>query len=146
MMEKRTLRILAAVMISLLYSMGFAAVFSDDEKETSSVLLQKEEMNLQDTSVLYWLQAGVFQQESSYQELKKTLESKGLTVYCISCHDLIYVLVQPCADESEIKSIQNQLLSDHIETLSKQSNLNESQRNLYLEGSVEQLLKGLIEK
>ena len=95
---------------------------------------------------VYWIQAGVFKEESSYQKLKNDLEARGLTIYCVETNGLIRVLAEPNEDEALVDGWIEQLSLDGIECIKKSAHLNENEQNLYLSGMIQELLEGLCAK
>lgn len=139
-MKKRTMLLGCTLLVSLIYAGGFILLFSQDEPQ--SVLLVSEEHETEDC--LYWLQAGVFKEESSYQDLKQELAAYGAEVVCASSDDLTYVLVSPTTQKEKLDELMGELTSAGIEVISKQAELDESQKQLLFDNRMEDLMKELV--
>ena len=146
-MKKRTMILALTILASCFYAMCFIALFSKDQS-SEQVLLAADESTESKTLVdqVYWIQAGVFKEKSSYQRLKNNLEDMNLKVYCVESNDLIRVVVEPSADENLIDSLVVQLSSQGIECIKKSAQLNENEQSLYLSGKISELLEGVCSK
>ncbi len=139
-MRKRTMLIGCTLLVSMIYAGGFILLFSQDKSQ--SVLLVSDKNETSDS--LYWLQAGVFKEESSYQNLKSELIEKGADVVCVDVNGLTYVLVSPMSDEITLDQLMNELTASEIDVIKKQAKLNESQKQLFSERQLDELMKELV--
>ncbi len=146
-MKRRTMILLCTVLVSCFYAICFISFFSQDDSREQVLLVSDEDTeSKKSVNQVYWIQAGVFKEESSYQKLKNDLEARGLTIYCVETNGLIRVLAEPNEDEALVDGWIEQLSLDGIECIKKSAHLNEDEQNLYLSGMIQELLEGLCAK
>ena len=140
-MSRRQLLLGCTVVISAIYTVLFYAVFSVGEDRSEPVLLQSINEKI---DTLYWLQAGVFKEKSSYEQLQKQLSDTGFTVYCIPKDELTVVIINPSANIDEWNLVKQKADGAGIDVIEKQASLNEVQVELWNNKEIEKLLKELV--
>ena len=140
-MSRRQLLLGCTVVISAIYAVLFYAVFSVGEDRSEPVLLQSINEKI---DTLYWLQAGVFKEKSSYEQLRKQLSDTGFTVYCIPKDELTVVIINPSANIDEWNLVKQKADGAGIDVIEKQASLNEVQVELWNNKEIEKLLKELV--
>ena len=142
-MNRRRMLLGCTALVGCLYAAVFTWVFSYEKKEEQvQVLLQNEESTV--SEALYWLQAGVFKEQSSYESLKNQLENADFSVYCIPKNELTVVVFGVTSSKTQLENFEAKANELSIESIRKETQLTDVQRTLVDNGEIEKVLKEVI--
>jgi len=100
LLNKRKICTVFGVCASLLFSLCYFVIFAGIDSEPHISVIQEEKPKSQTPLTLYWIQLGVFKEESSYTSLVLNCETAGLELVQVQDDDKVILVAQCCLDKN----------------------------------------------
>ena len=154
-MKKNTVVTIAAVLLSLSFSVLYFALFAwireapasaetVVQQPTSAPLQSEEPVSAQtaaDSSTLTWIQAGAFATESSLNELMAFLQQDGFDPVSYPRGELTLVAVGVSLDRQQTEQVRQRMIELDYEWMEKSASLTQQQKQQFLQGQISEVLE-----